>query len=568
MFSVAKFRDLFPILQTYSNNYPLVYFDNAATTQKPLSVVQASVDFYQQSNANVHRSSHYLSSKATRLFEQVRTQIAQFINAKEETEIIWTKGTTEAINLIAHSYGLSHLRANDEIVVSQAEHHANIVPWQHIATMTGAKLVVLPLQSDGRISLENAKILISSKCKIIAINHVSNVLGKINPVKELVALAHKQGAISVIDGAQAIAHLPVDVQDLNCDFYVFSGHKMYGPTGIGALYGKKSLLHIMPPYQFGGEMIKHVSFEATTYNTLPHKFEAGTPDIEGVIALGESCTLISQPSRNLMFAYEHDLAQYMYQKLAELEPVTLLAQGCPDVPIFSFTVNNIHHQDLAAYLDSKGIAVRSGHHCTMPLMSYFNLDGAVRVSLTAYNTYAEVDYFIQQLKLYCAQEHRLESKPIVPKPFEANSSPQEDTQQAEFVRQSEVLEKFAKARTWDAKHREIMLLAKQLPRLDKGERQPTDLISGCESKAWLKTKICPNINTLWFECDSDAKVIRGLMVIILSVYQQKTPKQIIEFDISEYFEHLGLMQHLSPSRGNGVKAIVERIQQLAYNRLK
>ncbi|WNC69986.1 SufS family cysteine desulfurase [Thalassotalea nanhaiensis] len=555
-FSATEFRKQFPLLQTVSDSDNVIYFDNAATSQKTLAVTNASRDFYLKNNANVHRASHFLSAKATKLFEVVRTKVQRLINAKYENEIIWTKGTTEAINLIAQSYGLSFIKPGDEIVISAGEHHANIVPWQHVAQQVGAKLIILPLDEKGIIDLHEAKQLISAKCKLVAINHISNVLGKINPIKELIALAKKHSAKTLIDGAQAIAHLPVDVQELDCDFYVFSAHKMYGPTGVGVLYGKQAILESMPPYQFGGEMIKKVSFTGTSYNELPHKFEAGTPNIAGVVGLGACLDIFIDKQFLPMAEYEQQLCQYLYQKLSKIEQVQFLVNGCPDIPVFSFTCSGFHHQDVATYLDSKGIAVRAGHHCAMPLLEGLGLDGSIRVSLAPYNTFNEVDFFIERLSEFCLGE--LNEKVQESLAIESDDG-------LEFISQDQILKLFNKANSWDLKHREIMLISKQLTRLDKSSRRAQDLISGCESDAWLVASINPNTAKFTFQADSNAKVIRGLMVIILSVYQHKTAKQILEFDIEEYFQVLGLMQHLSPSRGNGVKAIVERIKEVAYN---
>lgn len=551
MFSNIEFRKKFPILQLVNNNRPIIYFDNAATTQKYSCVIEESQKFYLNSNANVHRGSHFLSAKATTLYENSRSIIADFIHAGSEKQIIWTKGTTEAINMIAHSYGLKNISAGDDIVISQAEHHANIVPWQNLASLTGANIVVLPLDSDGRIDVEQAQSLITDSCKILAVNHISNVIGKINPLRALIHLAKQHNAITVIDGAQAIAHLDVDVQELDCDFYVFSAHKMYGPTGIGVLYGKAELLESMSPYQFGGEMIKKVSFSGTTYNDVPQKFEAGTPNIVGVIGIGTCTTELSNEHSSGMRQFERELCQYLFLALNALPEIELLIPSCPDVAIFSLIMKGVHHHDLAAYLDSKGIAVRSGHHCAMPLMEHFGLTGSVRISLAAYNTFAEVDYLIDQLKQYGTDQEPNSTAVI------------ENSHESLFVTQQGILSRFDKAKSWDLKHREIMMLAKELVRIPKVDRNDEDLISGCESKAWLTFNRNLSTQALEFEADSDAKVIRGLLVIILSVYQHKTAQQILDLDINAYFDVLGLMQHLSPSRGNGVKAIVDRINQIA-----
>ncbi|WOH37929.1 SufS family cysteine desulfurase [Thalassotalea fonticola] len=557
-FSVTEFRKQFPILQTVSDSDNIIYFDNAATSQKPLVVVNASQHFYLKNNANVHRASHFLSAKATKSFEVVRAKALKLINANFENEIIWTKGTTDAINLVAQSYGLNFIKSTDEIVISAGEHHANIVPWQHVAQQTGATLVILPVDDNGVIDLNAAQKLITNKCKFLAVNHISNVIGKINPVKELIALAKQYKATTLIDGAQAIAHLHVDVQELDCDFYVFSAHKMYGPTGVGVLYGKQAILQSMPPYQFGGEMIKKVSFNGTSYNELPHKFEAGTPNIVGVIGLGACLDIFSDEQFTSMTHYEQQLNHYLYQQLNNIEQVQFLYQGCPDIPVFSFVLSGFHHQDVATFLDSKGIAVRAGHHCAMPLLESLGLNGSIRVSLAAYNTFNEVDVFIKQLQALCLGE--LSEK-------EQSSLSVASDIDLEFTSQEKILSLFGKATSWDLKHRQIMLLAKQLPRMKKGCRQQQYLINGCESDAWINANLNSATSQLSFQADSNAKVIRGLMVIILSVYQYKTPAQILDFDIEEYFQVLGLLQHLSPSRGNGIKAIVERIRAIANNHL-
>ncbi|TRX56548.1 SufS family cysteine desulfurase [Thalassomonas sp. M1454] len=556
-FSETEFRRKFPILQKLNKDSGLIYFDNAATTQKYKAVIKTSQNFYQESNANVHRGSHFLSAKATESFEIVRLQVQKLINAKSAKEIIWTKGTTEAINLVAQCFGLTNLSAGDEIVVSQAEHHANIVPWQNLANQIGVVIKVLPLDKCGRIDLVQAQRIISSKCKLLAINHISNVIGKINPIEQLIALAKGVGAKTLIDGAQSIAHTIIDVQALDCDFYVFSAHKMYGPTGIGVLFGKQELLEKMPPYQFGGEMIKKVSFTGTTYNTLPHKFEAGTPNIVGVVGLGSCLELFSPSFLTPMTEYEQRLCQYAYQGLTTIPGLEFLVEQQPDIPLFSFTINDLHHHDVATFLDSKGIAVRSGHHCAMPLMDLFKLDGSVRVSLAPYNTFAEIDELIKQLKLLVQGDETDQTSTSIKPSLESINTPD----------QTQIINLFNKANSWDLKHRQIMLLAKQLPRIDKQQRTDDDLINGCESNSWLQVSLDLTTKQLSFMADSDAKVIRGLMVIILSAYQHKTAEQIIAFDISNFFSQLGLMQHLSPSRGNGVRAIVERIEQLAASYL-
>ena len=545
-FDPHLFRKQFPILGRKVNGKALVYFDNAATTQSPSSVIDGVSAHEQCAKANVHRASHALSSEATLAFEQSRTLVKTFINAKSNQEIIWTKGTTEAINLVANTWGMENLAQGDEILLSQAEHHANIVPWQIVAEKVGAKIKVIPLDEQGRIELSVIKQLLTPRTKLVSVNHISNVIGKINPIEAVIEAAKSVGAKTFIDGAQAIAHEKIDVDALDCDFYAFSGHKMYGPTGVGVLYGKKGILEEMPPYQGGGEMIKKVSFSSTTYNTLPFKFEAGTPNISGVIGLAYAIRCLQgdqQTDLQARLSYERSLNEYAYQALNSIEAVNFISQGKPDVAIYSFTVKDHHNHDVASFLDSQGIAVRSGHHCAMPLMQYLNIPGCIRLSLTAYNTKEEIDYTVHCLKQYLNGQN---DQDVIDINGEANR----------------VRDLFAKAKSWDQKHREIMLLGKQLPRLAQHEKSDETLIEGCESKAWLTVSIAPSAE-ITFAADSDAKVIRGLLYIVLAFYQGKTAKQILTADVASYIKDLGLSQHLSPSRSNGLHAIIKRINEIA-----
>ncbi len=561
-FEPEQFRRLFPlIVSNGASNLSvdkapsLVYFDNAATTQKPACVIDCYRHYYQNFNANVHRASHNLSAKATTAFEQAREQVKHFINARSIKEIIWSKGTTESINLIASSLGQRVLSSGDELIITVSEHHANIVPWQLIAAKTGAVIKVLTLDKNGRVDLSDFDALLSHRTKIVCCAHLSNVIAKINPIDVLIAKAKAVGAITVIDGAQAVAHFPVDVQKLNCDFYLFSAHKMYGPTGVGVLYGKQLLLESMPPYQAGGEMIEKVSFnEATTFNALPFKFEAGTPNIAGVLAFSEALTFLSQYSTAQMRDYELQLTHYCYQALANISSVQFIVEQVADIPVISFTIKGHHNHDIATSLNSYGIAIRSGHHCAMPLMEYLQISGCLRVSMAAYNTIAEVDYFIRCL-IKILEPESTDSDQISVK---TNSA---EKRHSNSEASTEIIAKLSQVKGWDARHREIMLLGKQLPRLDKTKRNDHTLISGCESLAWLMAS--KNSQGVYhFHADSDAKVIRGLLVIVLAALNDKTAVQIQSFDIDAYFSRLGLLQHLSPSRGNGVLAIVEKIKEI------
>jgi len=393
---IEQLRNQFPILDQHVNDHPLVYFDNAATTQKPQSVIDAICDYYQHSNANVHRASHTLSNRSTQLFESSRDKVAAFLNAQRSEEIIWTKGTTEGINLLANVFA-EQLTVGDEIIISALEHHANIVPWQLLATKTGAVIRIVPLTSEQTLDMQAFQRLLNVKTKIVSIAHVSNALGIINPIKDIIQLAHQQGAKVIIDGAQAVAHLAVDVQQLDCDFYLFSGHKLFAPTGVGVLYGKYDLLNELPVWQGGGEMIKSVSFEKTIYNELPFKFEAGTPNISGVIGLGAAIDFVNHLDRNVCEEYEKKLLDYTENALNQIAEVTVFAKGIAKSGAISFIVNGEHSADVAMLLNAQGIAVRSGAHCAMPLMQHINCRGTVRVSFSVYNTLEEANAFISSL---------------------------------------------------------------------------------------------------------------------------------------------------------------------------
>lgn len=391
-------RKEFPILRQQVNGYPLVYFDNAATTQKPVSVIESIQHYYTLQNANIHRGAHHLAHISTVAFESTREKVRHFLHAAHTEEIIFTSGTTDSINLVAQTWGRQNLQAGDEIVLSMLEHHSNIVPWQMIAEEKGAVIKVIPINQAGEWMTDSIDTLITAKTKLVAVNHVSNALGTINPVKYLIDKAHSVGAKILLDGAQAVSHFAVDVQDLDCDFYCFSGHKLYGPTGTGVLYGKKELLEKMPPYRGGGEMIKSVSFEKTTYNELPHKFEAGTPHIGGFIALGAAIDFVQSFDWQSLRTAEEELLEYTTTLLEQIDGVRIYGTSKNKVSVISFLVENIHPYDIGTLLDKQGVAVRTGHHCTEPLWNHYGIVGSVRASFALYNTTEEVDLFIAALK--------------------------------------------------------------------------------------------------------------------------------------------------------------------------
>ena len=398
MYDITQIRDDFPILSRSIYNKPLVYFDNGATTQKPRCVVEAMVDEYYNVNANVHRGVHFLSQKATDLHEASRETVRAFINAKSTAEIIFTRGTTESINLLAFSFGEAMVKEGDEIIVSAMEHHSNIVPWQMMCERKGAHLKVMPMNDNGELLLHEYEALINEKTRIVCCTHVSNVLGTINPVKEVVRIAHEHGVPVLIDGAQSTPHMKVDMLDIDCDFFAFSGHKVYGPTGIGVLYGKERWLDKLPPYQGGGEMIKNVSFEKTTYNELPYKFEAGTPDYIASHAMAKAIDYVTTLGMDNIYEHEQQLTSYAMERMAEIEGMRIFGPKHHHDAVISFLVGNIHHLDMGTLLDRLGIAVRTGHHCAEPLMHRLGIEGTVRASFGLYNTKDEVDALVEGIK--------------------------------------------------------------------------------------------------------------------------------------------------------------------------
>ncbi len=398
-FDVESIRKLFPILHQKVNGKPLIYLDNAATTQKPLSVIHALTQYYEGYNANIHRGMHFLAEKATAAFEDTRKTIAEFIHAGETEEVIFTTGTTGSINLVANGFGRKFLNPGDEVIISALEHHSNIVPWQMICEERGSILKVIPVDNEGNLVMEEYKKLLSPRTRMVAVNHVSNSLGTINPVEEIIFAAHEYGSLVLLDGAQSVAHLDIDVQQLDCDFYAFSAHKLYGPTGVGVLYGKRKHLESMNPYQGGGEMISEVTFEKTTYNDIPYKFEAGTPNIADVVAFKEAIEFVKQTgSKSDLLYWEQTLLRSATEKIKQIPGVKIIGEADEKIGVLSFIIEGMHPFDVGMLLDARGIAVRTGHHCTQPLMRRFGIEGTVRASFAIYNTMEEVAIFAESLK--------------------------------------------------------------------------------------------------------------------------------------------------------------------------
>lgn len=391
---INHIRRQFPILNREVKGRPLIYFDNAATAQKPQPVIDALLNYYTGYNANIHRGIHTLAEEATGAFEVTRDAVKDFIHASSREEIIFTRGTTEGINLVSHTWGRKNIKRGDEIIISAMEHHSNIVPWQILCEETGAKLRVVPVSNDGELLIDEYEKLLSSRTKLVAIVHVSNALGTVNPVREIIEMAHQAGALVLVDGAQSAVHLDIDVKELDCDFFVFSAHKLYGPTGIGILYGKKDILEAMPVFQGGGEMIKEVTFEKTTYNDLPYKFEAGTPNIADTIAFKAALDFVIATGRERVREHEHDLLNYATQELEQVPGLTIIGKAREKTSLVSFIIDKTHPQDIGILLDNRGIAVRTGHHCAQPLMERFGIPGTIRASFAMYNTREEIDELV------------------------------------------------------------------------------------------------------------------------------------------------------------------------------
>ena len=393
-----RIREEFPILDQKINGEDLIYLDNAASTQKPKAVINAIKDYYENDHSNVHRGVHTLSVRATEAYENARVKVTEFLNSPNNHQIIFTKGTTDSINLIATSI-TSLINENDEILITAMEHHSNIVPWQELCKRTGAVLKIIPINKNGEILIDDYKDMVSAKTKLISVVHLSNTLGTINPIEDIIKIAKSHDVITVIDGAQAAGHLPIDVQKLDCDFYLFSGHKIFGPTGIGVLYGKEEILNRIDPYQYGGEMILKVTFEETTYNSLPHKFEAGTPNIAGAVGIGASIDFINSLDRDLCHEYEMSLHDYALNPLEQIDGIRIIGKSSHKSAIISFVIDGMHPHDIGTIINQKGIAVRTGHHCTMPLMDFYEIPGTVRASFSIYNNHSEIDKLIDAIKL-------------------------------------------------------------------------------------------------------------------------------------------------------------------------
>ncbi len=570
-------RAQFPILSTQVYGRPLIYLDNAATSQKPERVIAAVTDYYRERHANIHRGAYRLSQTATALYEAARERVARFIGAAEPAECLFTRGTTESINLVAASWGRANLKPGDEIVLSELEHHSNIVPWQMAAQATGARIRVIPIDDRGALRMDEYFRLLGPRTRIVSVNHVSNALGTINPVAEIVAAAHAVGALVLIDGAQWVAHGLTDVQDLDADFYAFSGHKLYGPTGIGVLYGKRRLLDAMPPYQGGGDMIERVTFERTEYAELPNKFEAGTPHISGAVGLAAAIDWLDEIGVERVAAHEDRLLHRATERLSGIPGVEIKGTAPLKAGVLSWVATNppIATLDMGTRLDLEGICIRTGHHCCQPLMDRLGVSSTARASFGVYNTEDEIDRLAEALTgiVAAARQGRAagsrraaEPSPSAPESSESEEPigyPAAAAQSPEAAAQ-EIAELFDCLPDWTMRYQQIIDLGQRLPAMPQSLKTPANFVSGCQSQVHLCARIRPgSADIVEFLADSDSDIVRGLIALLQQLFSGQSAQTILAFDALAFFARLGLDRHLSLTRRNGLAAMLQRIRQLA-----
>lgn len=560
-YDVERIRRDFPVLDQRVHGKQLVYFDNAASTQKPLAVIDAIRDYYEKDHSNVHRGVHTLSERATKAFEESRLKVQKFLHANCLREIIFTRGTTEAANLVAHSYARPHLNPGDEIVVTALEHHSNIVPWQMACLERKAHLRVVPISDSGELKLADFDELLTPKVKLLALAHVSNALGTIIPIKEIIALAHRRGIPVFVDGAQAVSHLRIDVRDLDCDFYAFSGHKLYGPTGIGVLYGKAHRLEIMPPYQYGGDMISYVSFAKTTWNELPYKFEAGTPNIAGAVGLGAALDYVESIGLDRIAAHEQKLLERATQRLNAIPGIRIVGTAKNKVGVVSFIAEDppMSALDVGSRLDLEGIAVRTGHHCCQPLMERFEIPGTARASFGMYNTLAEVDQFADALERIVAaakpREAMVAGQAFAYAAPKAASPTEAAAEMAEF---------FDYVEDWSEKYEYIIDLGTKLPPMPDHLKTEANRVRGCQSTVFLDIRKKPGTtDAIEFLADSDADIVRGLIAILQTLFSGQHARDVAAFDIDAFFRRIGLDKNLTMGRRNGLAEMTQRIRDFA-----
>lgn len=545
----TSLRALFPFFQ-HPANKRLVYFDSAATTQKPQSVIDAIVDFYSCKNTNVHRASHHLARQTTNEFERAREYVQSFIGASHSSEVVFTKGATESINLVAKSLAETDFNVDDRLLISATEHHANLVPWQQLAKAKKLKIDVIPVDSLGNWQVAEGLALMTPKTRVVALGMVSNALGTINPIDVFLAKAKELNIVSVIDAAQAIAHMAINVKQLDCDFLVFSGHKAYSSTGLGVLYGKQTRLDALPVFLTGGEMIKHVDYHTASFQSSPFKFEAGTPNIEGVLTLQHALQFIAS-NRQQIHTHEAKLTDYLVERLSLIKGITIYGNR-QRIATASFIVKGYDSHDLGTLMNEQGIAVRVGHHCAMPLMKTLGVNGTLRISMACYNQIDEIDRAIDALQFAM--------KKLAP-PEQDENSEQPATQPSINESYCPLATKVKSAKGWDSVYREIMLAGKTLARLSDSDKTEKTEVFGCESQVWLVGQADEHQNWL-FAADATGKIVRGLIAIMLEPAQNQKAQFILKFDFHEYLNELGLSKHISESRGNGLASVAGAIKAM------
>ncbi len=566
-FDVRRLREDFPILHQEVHGKPLVYLDNAATTQKPRAVLDALRHYYEHDNANVHRAVHQLSERATEAYEAARVKVQKFIGANCLREVVFTKGCTEGINLVAQTFGRSRVQAGDEVLVTWMEHHSNIVPWQLLCQEKGARLRAVPITDTGELRLDELEKMLTPRTKILAVVHVSNSLGTVNPVKHIIELAHRKGVPVLVDGAQAIPHLPVDVQALDCDFYVFSGHKVYGPTGTGVLYGKAHHLELMPPYQGGGDMIRTVSFEKTTWNELPYKFEAGTPNIAGMVGLGAALDYVESVGREAIAAHEAQLLRYATERIAEIPGVRVVGTARDKAAVLSFVVDDppLSSLDVGTKLDLEGVAVRTGHHCCQPVVDRFGIPGTARASFALYNTTEEVDVFIEALRR-TVEEAAGRARPVPPAASAARNEPDYPQAAAGSPQEAadELAEVFEFLESWPERYQYIIELGEKLPPMPAELKTDATRVKRCQSTVFMWPRRRPGTtDVLEFLADSDADIVRGELALLQQLFSGQRAGDVLAFDVDGFFARIGLDKNLSMGRRTGLGEMIQRVRHFA-----
>jgi cysteine desulfurase/selenocysteine lyase len=578
---LPKLRAQFPILETRVHGEPLAYLDNGASTQQPRQVIQAVSDYHLQYHANIHRGVYQLSRNATRMHDYAREVVAHFLHAAEPAECLFTRGTTESINLVAASWGRANLEAGDEIILSTLEHHSNIVPWQMVCEATGARIKVIPIDDAGQLRMDEYRRLLSSRTRMVAVNHVSNALGTVNPVKQIIDEAHAAGALVLIDGAQWVAHGPTDVQALDADFYAFSGHKLYGPTGIGVLYGKRTLLDAMPPYQGGGDMIEQVTFEKTTYAQLPNKFEAGTPHIAGAVGLAAAIEWLEAVGFERIAAHEQRLLRHATERLTVVPGLEIKGTARRKAALVSWVLVDppIGTLDIGMQLDLRGICIRTGHHCCQPLMDRMGIASTARASFGVYNDLSEIDRLADAVGEIVAAARGSTSRRGVGAPIEAGSQSLDAASGIDLYPRAvaaspeaaadEIAEIFELLPDWPMRHQQIMDLGERLPRMPDALKTQDTFVPGCQSRVYLAARVQPGSDdVIEFLADSDANIVRGLIALLQQIYSGQKAGAIVAFDAQAFFSRLGLDEHLSMTRRNGLVAMVDRLRRVAAERCR